>query len=623
MLNKIIIENFKTIKDRKEIDLKNFTIISGANSSGKSSILQSILIISQSFSSRHEYNSIAINGSILRLGSIADITSHAHQDKPITIGFQYKNINKNNKNNLKFIEFSTTFGNSNSIPYSPDNEFHPSIENIYLKSLSDEGREEELFCKKENGSNNYLLNKFSFKEDAFLSNILPDYKIISCTSGSGIIPNSLNIEYNKAKQIYRNILSSIKNKSMIDADSLRITKENLSLEISEDFFKEIKFLLKHEAQEKIDQLKKSIDFSKLLREQIKKTSSNKKFSKEIFWNTLLSDFENKTLSIDLEYFITNNKIINWIDYINELKEDSKSKLNKILDEHKTTLEDLWSANFDTSTSKTKINSRLLSPISEALSSYFSRSIKYLGPLRTEPQAIYSSLGNSDSNNIGYKGEFTAAVLHINSQKTISYLSPSFSENHIVTFVEKQDKLINACIDWLNYLGVVSDYRTQDKGKLGYELEVKINENDDWQDLTHVGVGVSQVLPIVLMSLLSKPDDVLIFEQPELHLHPKVQSRICDLFLSLSQNNRQCLIETHSEYLINRLRLRIVQNTTNKILENTAIYFFNKEKDSSIIKEVLINEYGAILDWPEDFFDQSDNEISNILIEASKKSKQKQ
>ncbi|MBN0459309.1 AAA family ATPase, partial [Pseudomonas aeruginosa] len=118
-------------------------------------------------------------------------------------------------------------------------------------------------------------------------------------------------------------------------------------------------------------------------------------------------------------------------------------------------------------------------------------------------------------------------------------------------------------DWLSYLGVVEEFHTRDKGKLGYELYVKTSPSEEWQDLTHVGVGVSQVLPIILMFLLSRKGDVLIFEQPELHLHPKIQSRLCDLFLVMAQTGTQCIIETHSEYLINRLRLRIAQDKTDQ------------------------------------------------------------
>lgn len=177
-----------------------------------------------------------------------------------------------------------------------------------------------------------------------------------------------------------------------------------------------------------------------------------------------------------------------------------------------------------------------------------------------------------------------------------------------------------CSSDLSYLGVIQDFKTSDKGKLGYELNVKINKDEEWQDLTHVGVGVSQVLPIVIMFLLSDEDDILIFEQPELHLHPQVQSRLCDLFIAIARAERQCIIETHSEYLINRLRLRIAQEIDETIKNDVSMFFINKEHGVSDFKMVEINKYGSVIDWPVDFFDQTDREIERILFEASLKRK---
>ncbi|TNS62754.1 AAA family ATPase, partial [Escherichia coli] len=187
-----------------------------------------------------------------------------------------------------------------------------------------------------------------------------------------------------------------------------------------------------------------------------------------------------------------------------------------------------------------------------------------------------------------------------------YSSPSII-NGKINVREKYDTLNNACKEWLSFLGVVEEVRTTDKGKLGYELYVKTSSGEKWQDLTHVGVGVSQVLPIVLMFLNSDPSDVLIFEQPELHLHPKVQSKLCDLFLIMANTGRQCIIETHSEYMINRLRLRVAQDLDNNYLKKSALYFINKVNGISEFQNININKYGAIPEWPEDFFDQTDKE----------------
>ena len=137
----------------------------------------------------------------------------------------------------------------------------------------------------------------------------------------------------------------------------------------------------------------------------------------------------------------------------------------------------------------------------------------------------------------------------------------------------------------------------------------------------MGVGVSQVLPILVMCLLADTDSILVFEQPELHLHPKVQTLLGDFFLSMALSNKQCIVETHSEYFIDRLRFRIAAALPGKELNSlTKIYFVEKPSQTSAFREVMINEYGAISDWPEGFFDQSQQQAEEILRAAAMKRK---
>ena len=112
-----------------------------------------------------------------------------------------------------------------------------------------------------------------------------------------------------------------------------------------------------------------------------------------------------------------------------------------------------------------------------------------------------------------------------------------------------------------------------------------------------------------------------FEQPELHLHPKVQTLLGDFFLSMALCNKQCIVETHSEYLIDRLRFRIAAATPEKELKSQPkIYFVEQSSQGTTFREVVINEYGAVLDWPEGFFDQSHQQAEEILRAAAMKRK---
>lgn len=243
---------------------------------------------------------------------------------------------------------------------------------------------------------------------------------------------------------------------------------------------------------------------------------------------------------------------------------------------------------------------------------FFGSIRYLGPLRDDPKPVYTMPGSLDPTDVGSKGQYTAAVLDVNSTMLVEFIPPG--SRGIV-----RARLGEALREWLRHFAMAESVQTIDEGKLGHRLLVRPTGIRSEVDLTNVGVGVSQVLPILVMALVSEPGAVLLFEQPELHLHPAVQSQLADFFIALVRSGRQCLVETHSEYLINRLRLRIAESERDDDLKESAIiHFVERTGATSKFTAVAINEYGAIPAWPTGFFDQSPNESDEILKAAMRK-----
>ena len=265
--------------------------------------------------------------------------------------------------------------------------------------------------------------------------------------------------------------------------------------------------------------------------------------------------------------------------------------------------------------------QLIADASRYLDGFFASSLKYLGPLRDAPKPLYPLAPAADPQDVGLRGEHTASILELHKNKKIRYIPSSSFKSPVVDSKPITRTLEAAVTDWLQYLGVASSVKSQDQGKLGHELKVELCNSDSAHDLTHVGVGVSQVLPILVMCLLADTDSTLVFEQPELHLHPKVQTLLGDFFLSMALCNKQCIVETHSEFFIDRLRFRIAAATSENALTNlTKIYFVEKPSLKSAFREVVINEYGAISDWPEGFFDQSQQQAEDILRAAAMKRK---
>jgi predicted ATPase len=257
---------------------------------------------------------------------------------------------------------------------------------------------------------------------------------------------------------------------------------------------------------------------------------------------------------------------------------------------------------------------------EHIRQFFTRFVKYLGPLRDEPKPVYSLAGTTDSKDIGFRGEHTAAVLEVHRKTPVEYIPSKEFESGSSTPIPTSNPLPIAVLDWLNYMGVASDVKTFDKGKLGHELKVATAGACSLHDLTNVGVGVSQVLPILVQSLLAEKGSTLIFEQPELHLHPRVQTRLADFFISMTMLKKQCIVETHSEYLINRLRYQSAVSEGDEISKNVIMYFVENQGGKSTYRPVKINKFGVIEDWPKGFFDESEENARAILKAAMDKRK---
>ena len=98
------------------------------------------------------------------------------------------------------------------------------------------------------------------------------------------------------------------------------------------------------------------------------------------------------------------------------------------------------------------------------------------------------------------------------------------------------------------------------------------------------------------------------EQPEIHLHPSVQAGLADVFIDAIKNrNVQILLESHSEYLLKRLQLRIAEEKLSN--DDASLYFCNIEDGQSRLIELELDLYGDISNWPKDFFGDQVGEMA--------------
>ena len=149
----------------------------------------------------------------------------------------------------------------------------------------------------------------------------------------------------------------------------------------------------------------------------------------------------------------------------------------------------------------------------------------------------------------------------------------------------------------------------------FEIKVKVKSRSKWESLADVGFGISQFLPIIVADLQLFNDSTLIMSQPEIHLHPSVQANLGDyLIKQVNERNKNYIVETHSEYLLNRMRLLIVKGEIQS--EDVAVYYFeNSIKNGSIAHRIEFTKDGQILNAPKGFFETYMIDTMDIALNA--------
>ena len=180
------------------------------------------------------------------------------------------------------------------------------------------------------------------------------------------------------------------------------------------------------------------------------------------------------------------------------------------------------------------------------------SIYYLGPLREYPRREYHWSGSRPSD-VGERGERTVdAILAATRDDVMRTLRPRAQGVPLRPFQE-------IIARWLTDLNLIHDFRLKElaPGTNLYRALVKTSV----PGRPDVGFGVSQVLPALVLLYYVPEGSTVLMEQPEIHLHPAVQSGLADVMLNVARvRNIQIVVESHSEHLMRRLQRRVAEET---------------------------------------------------------------
>ena len=119
----------------------------------------------------------------------------------------------------------------------------------------------------------------------------------------------------------------------------------------------------------------------------------------------------------------------------------------------------------------------------------------------------------------------------------------------------------------------------------------------WRNLTDVGYGVSQALPMLVEMLRPDAAGMFLMQQPEVHLHPQAQAALATLFCQVAAGGRQLLVETHSDNIIDRVRMDVRDQTTGLKPEDVSILYFEPRDLDVKIHSIRLDEMGNVLDAP--------------------------
>ncbi len=226
----------------------------------------------------------------------------------------------------------------------------------------------------------------------------------------------------------------------------------------------------------------------------------------------------------------------------------------------------------------------------------------LFPVPTKIQSYYNAIGNH--------GEFAAYILHkLGHQK----ISNTTNRTNLFASAAGNSATIQMQTEaWLSLLG--TPVRLQTERSAGTDAVILRFSFPDISNTyyrpTNVGFGLTYALPIFVAALYAPESTLLIVENPEAHLHPKGQALMGQFLARAATSGIQVIIETHSDHVLNGIRVAVKK----KLISHTdvQINFFHQINGISNISTPYIDSDGHIDQWPDNFFDEWNKQLLELL-----------
>ncbi|ACK65816.1 conserved hypothetical protein [Rippkaea orientalis PCC 8801] len=181
------------------------------------------------------------------------------------------------------------------------------------------------------------------------------------------------------------------------------------------------------------------------------------------------------------------------------------------------------------------------------------------------------------------------------------------DNYVASVIHEwqhnNDSRINQLSNYLTNLGLTSQVAATRTNDVQVEIQVgKLTNNIDNRHLINiadVGLGVSQVLPVIVALLVAKPGQLVYIEQPEIHLHPRAQANLAPILVDAANRGVKVVVETHSDLLLTRIQTLVAEGLISEDKVNLN-WFKLREDGITEMYSTQLDQTGSYGDWPVDF-----------------------
>lgn len=577
VLKGIEIENFKSYVEKQFIHISDLSVLLGANSSGKSTALQALLTMKQTIECNSPDEELLLSGKYVALGDFDDVISDSKTDCfSLAVVLEENEKSENSIENDKF-----------KIAWK----FKRADDGISAKldSLSIIFRDLTLSFKRVNNLQYMYINGKRSPFSAKISNLIISKYYVH-----------YDVEFNDRLADLLNELS----KELLPKKSITVqTDQLIGLKEIESFYFKLMDRIQTDGNTRSD-FKNHSEAAEKVEDLLDKFCEQELPGFESISWIIPKELRLRILDMALSSFGTLkniNSILNKYDKFLSNYTSNEHDIDKYNGKMEIGNNPFWSFNRDGEKRDDLTQLKFAIDFYNSFLKKILSKVFFVGPIRETPKGLYNIGFETIPKYVGPTGAYFASVLLHENKKEREYILPNRIE---------RCTLSDALAEWMIHLNVASAVDVDKKNSFGFSVSIK-NMEQVKSDIMNVGIGTSQVLPVLISVLLSEPDEMLIFEQPELHLHPYSQSRLADMFTEFCKHGRKIILETHSEYFLLRLRYHIVKEHFSQ--DSTAVNFF-QNKGGTKVTFANVSGYGNI-DYPEDFIDET-QELLNSILEAS-------